>query len=269
MKRGIAAAALAFTLACVALLAVWYYRPTLERASYRGHVRVAAAADLRFALNEIARRFMADHDVKVTTSYGSSGTFFAQLLNEAPFDMFLSADLEYPRQLTVRGLAVPGSEFQYGVGRLVVWVPVSSPLDLQGGALNALAGVSVTHVAIANPQHAPYGRAAVAAMESAGVYAAAQSKLVFGENVEQALQFVQSGAADAGIVALSLALAPPLQAQGRYVEVPLNAYPRIEQGGVILQAAGDVESARAFRAFVIGAEGRAILEQYGFFLPET
>ena len=147
MKLGIAAAALAFTLACVALL-VWYYRPTLERASYKGHVRVAAAADLRFALNEIARRFMADHDVRVTTSYGSSGTFFAQLLNQAPFDMFLSADLEYPRQLTARGLTVPDSEFQYGVGRLVVWVPVSSRLDLQGGALSAVAGASVRHVAI-------------------------------------------------------------------------------------------------------------------------
>jgi molybdate transport system substrate-binding protein len=124
-------------------------------------------------------------------------------------------------------------------------------------------------VAIANPQHAPYGRAAVAAMQAAGVYAAVQPKLVFGENVEQALQFVQSGAADAGIVALSLALAPPLKTQGRYVEVPLSSYPRLTQGGVILQGAADVESARAFQAFLIGDEGRAILKRYGFFLPES
>ena len=119
-----------------------------------------------------------------------------------------------------------------------------------------------------NPEHAPYGRAAIAAMRNAGVYDAARAKLVYGENVEQALQYAQSGAADAAIVALSLALAPPVRSLGRYVDVPLAAYPRIVQGGVILRWAADVEAARALRTFLVGADARAVLEQYGFFLPE-
>jgi molybdate transport system substrate-binding protein len=246
-----------------------YYRPAIERVRPgRPRVRVAAAADLRFALNEVVRRFDVAHHVEVLASYGSSGTFHAQLLNQAPFDMFLSADVEYPRQLSARGLTLPDSEFTYGVGRLVVWVPVASGVDVAGGGLARLADPAVAHIAIANPEHAPYGRAAIAAMRHAGVYDAAKAKLVYGENVEQALQYAQSGAADAGIVALSLALAPPIRAQGRYVDVPLGAYPRIVQGGVILRWAADVEAARALRSFLIGADGKAVLEQYGFFMPE-
>jgi molybdate transport system substrate-binding protein len=124
-------------------------------------------------------------------------------------------------------------------------------------------------VAIANPEHAPYGRAAEQALSTAGVLDAVQPKLVFGENVEQALQFAQSGAVDAGVVALSLAVAPPVRAQGRYVEVPLAEYPAIRQGGAILRWTADADAARALRAFVVGAEGRAVLKQYGFFLPEN
>src|SRR5439155_15242789 len=131
-----------------------------------------------------------------------------------------------PRQLTARGLTVPLSEFEYAVGRLVLWVPSSSPID-PGQGLGALSAAGVAHVAIANPEHAPYGRAAVAALRSAGVYEAVRGKLVFGENVGQALQFVQSGAADAGLVALSLARAPTVEGQGRFVEIPLGTYPRL------------------------------------------
>jgi molybdate transport system substrate-binding protein len=268
VKLRITAAAVAGA-AVLTLALCAYYRPTIERVGRgRPRVRVAAAADLRFALNEVVRRFDAAHDVGVLASYGSSGTFLAQLLNQAPFDMFLSADVDYPRQLSARGLTLPDSEFTYGVGRLVVWVPASSGLDVAGRGLAALADPSVGHVAIANPEHAPYGRAAIAAMRNAGVYDAAKAKLVYGENVEQALQYAQSGAADAGIVALSLALAPPIRSRGRYVEVALGAYPRIVQGGVILRWAADVEAARALRSFLIGADGKAVLEQYGFFMPE-
>lgn len=252
-----------------AVLAIWYDRPTSERAAApRRHVRVAAAADLRFALDALARRFETDHAIAIDPSYGSSGMFYAQLLNRAPFDMYLSADAEYPRQLAARSLTLEGSEFTYAVGRLVVWVPASSTLDVNGRGLGAVADDSVRHVSIANPEHAPYGRAAVAALQSAGIYETVQSKLVFGENVEQALQFVQSGAADAGIVALSLAVAPSVRARGRYVDVPLDAYPRITQGGAILRWAADAEAVRAFRTFLVGAAGRAVLKQYGFFLPE-
>ena len=232
-----------------------------------GVVRVAAAADLRFALDALARQFERSSRFRVQASYGSSGSFYGQLLNAAPFDMFLSADVDYARQLAARQLTIGGSEFIYGVGRLVVWTPSSSSLDIEVAGLRAVTDDAVRHVAIANPQHAPYGRAAVAALRSAGVYNLAQPKLVFGENVEQALQFTQAGSADVAVVALSLALAPPVKRQGRYREIPLNAYPQILQGGVILRWAADADAARELRDFILGADGRAVLKEFGFFLP--
>jgi molybdate transport system substrate-binding protein len=250
---------------CLALAAAGCGRGSTPRA----RVRIAAAADLNVALGALVDRFRAAHDVDVTVSYGSSGTFFAQLLNQAPFDMFFSADLEYPRQLVARGLTVPQSEFSYAVGRLVVWTPLSSPLDVEHQGLRALANPAVAHVAIANPEHAPYGRAAVAALRAAGLLDQIQPKLVYGENVAQALQFAGSGAADAGIVALSLALTPSLKDRARWMEIPIDMYPRMVQGGTILKWAADIEAARSLRAFVIGEEGRAILKQYGFFLPDA
>ena len=177
----------------------------------KGHVRVAAAADLNAALGALIEKFGESHDVDVTVSYGSSGTFYAQLLNRAPFDLFLSADIDYPRQLAARGLTIPDGEFTYAVGRLVVWVRASSAIDPARDGLQSLGGSAVAHVAIANPEHAPYGRAAMAALQTDGILDRVRSKLVYGENVAQALQFVQSGAAEAGIVALSLALAPNLK----------------------------------------------------------
>jgi molybdate transport system substrate-binding protein len=222
---------------------------------------IAAAADLNFALPELARGFHAvDPAVELEVAYGSSGNFYAQIGNRAPFDVFLSADVEYPRRLASAGIGPANSVFTYAVGRLVVWVPWSSPLD----PASALQDSRVKHVAIANPQHAPYGRAAQAALRSLGVYQAVEPKLVLGENIAQTLQFVESGAADTGIVALSLALAPPLRARGRYREIPLDAYPRMEQGGIILK---DSKAAREFRAFLLSTGGRRILKQYGFFVP--
>lgn len=235
----------------------------------RPRIRIAAAADLNVALGALVDRFRASHDVEVTVSYGSSGTFYAQLLNQAPFDMFFSADLEYPRQLAARGLTLAQGEFSYAVGRLVVWTPAASPLDVEHQGLQALTDPAVAHVAIANPDHAPYGRAAVAALRSAGLYDRLQPKLVYGENVAQALQFAGSGAADAGIVALSLALTPSLKDRARWMEIPIDMYPRMVQGGTILKWAVDADAARSLRAFVMGADGRAILKQYGFFPPDA
>jgi len=230
-------------------------------------VRVAAAADLNAALSDLIARFGGSHDVDVSVSYGSSGTFYAQLLNQAPFDLFLSADVDYPNQLAARGLTLPQSEFTYAIGRLALWAPASSPLDLEREGLQALTQASVAHIAIANPAHAPYGRAAVAAMRSAGVYERAQPKLVLGENVAQAMQFVQSGAADAGLVAMALTVAPNVKGKGRLFEVPASSYPRLEQGGTILKWAADVDAARALRGFLLSADGQAILKQYGLSLP--
>jgi molybdate transport system substrate-binding protein len=241
---------------------------TPEGRSAQAAVRIAAAADLRFALEELTALFLKEHsDIALTVSYGSSGTEYAQLVNRAPFDLFLSADVAYPRQLAERGLTLPGSEFTYAVGRIVLWVPASSPIDVASLGMSALKEPTIAHVAIASPEHAPYGRAAEAAMRSAGVYDLVKSKLVFGENVSQALQFVQSGSADLGIVALSLALSPTLARAGRFWEVPLDAYPRIEQGGAILQWASNPDAARSFRSFMLGEEGHAVLKRYGFYLP--
>ena len=193
-------------------------------------------------------------------AYGSSGNFFAQIGNGAPFDVFLSADVEYPRKLAAKGIGVASSLFTYGAGRLVVWVPANSPLD----PATALREGSWNHLAIANPQHAPYGRAAEAVLRGMGIYDRVAPKLVLGENVAQTLQFVESGAADVGIVALSLAVAPSTRALGRYWEIPLDTYPRMEQGGLLLK---DTPAARAFRDFLLSPPGRRILKQYGFYLP--
>jgi molybdate transport system substrate-binding protein len=229
---------------------------------------VAAAADLRFALDELVLQFRAAHPAEdLAITYGSSGNFFAQIQNGAPFDVFLSADVDYPRRLVAASLASKDSLFLYGAGRIVVWVPAGSPLDPAALGIHLLEAASVRHIAIANPQHAPYGRAAVAALRSLGVYDRVAPKLVLGENIAQAFEFVESGAAEVGIVALSLALAPAARTHGRYWEVPQDAYPKIEQGGVILSRAPAGPAAR-FRAFLLSEEARRILKQYGFSVPQ-
>jgi molybdate transport system substrate-binding protein len=231
-------------------------------------VAVAAAADLKFAFDELISAFQNQHPgIKVTATYGASGNFYAQLSNKAPFDLFLSADIEYPRKLIDQGLALNESEFSYAVGHLVVWVPNASKLDLDKLGFQAVADPSVQKLAIANPKHAPYGRAAEAALKKFGVYDEVKDRLVLGENIAQAAQYVESGSADAGLIALSLALAPTMREKGRSWVVPLDAYPRLEQGGVILNWAKDQEAAQALIAFMTSTEGRLILKQYGFLLP--
>ncbi len=231
-------------------------------------VRVAAAADLKFAFDEATAAFQARNPgIAVKPTYGSSGNFFTQLSNGAPFDLFLSADIDYPRKLVEQGMAVKESEFVYAVGHLVVWVPNGSPLDVDKLGLRAVADPGARKVAIANPRHAPYGRAAEAALKHAGVYDRVKGRLVLGENIAQTAQFVESGAADVGLIALSLALAPPMREKGRYWEVPADAFPPLEQGGVVLAGARDAAAARALREFLTGAEGRAVLRKYGFRLP--
>jgi molybdate transport system substrate-binding protein len=228
-------------------------------------VRVAAAADLKFAFEDISSAFRRQHaDIAVTVTYGSSGNLFTQLTNEAPFDLFLSADMSFPRQLMEQGRAEKDSEFRYAVGHLVVWVPNGSALDVNQLGIRAVAEPTVRKIAIANPRFAPYGRAAEAALKHVGVYEPVKDRLVFGDNIAQTAQFVESGAADVGIIALSLALAPTMKGKGHFSEVPPEAYPRLEQGGVVLNWATDKEAARALRDFLIGPDGRTILSKYGF-----
>lgn len=230
-------------------------------------VRVAAAADLKFALDEIADLVASKHpEIEVNPVYGSSGTFLQQIENGAPFDLYLSADLSYPRALVDSGKAAEEDLFSYAVGRLVLWVPDGSPVDPEGG-LEVLTDPALRRVSIANPEHAPYGEAAIAAMKAEDVYDAVRPKLVMGENVAQAAEFVQSGNADAGIVAKSLVLADPVRGVGRWYELPLGLYPRLDQGGVVLSGAHDAEAARTVRDVLLSEPGREILARYGFSLP--
>jgi molybdate transport system substrate-binding protein len=230
-------------------------------------VRIAAAADLKFALDEIITRYKATQPgVDITVTYGSSGNFFQQLSNKAPYDLFLSADAEYPKKLVEAGQAVKGSEFLYARGRIVLWVRNDSTLDIERRGLNALLDPAVQKVAIANPRVAPYGRAAEAALKSAGIYDQVQDRLVLGENIAQTAQFAESGAADVGLIALSLAAAPAMKDKGRYSPVPAELHPPIEQGGAILAWAEDPAATRAFRDYLVGG-GLSVLEHYGFDVP--
>jgi molybdate transport system substrate-binding protein len=230
---------------------------------------VAAASDLKFALDEAIRQFKSQHpEVDVQPIYGSSGNFFTQITNRAPFDIFMSADMEYPRNLEKDGLVLDGSEFTYAVGRLVVWTRSDSPLDVPGLGMQVLLDPSIKKISIANPEHAPYGRAAIAAMQKFGVYDEVKDKFVLGENVSQALEFIDSGTAQAGIVATSLATAPTVRSRGKFFEIPLDSYPRMDQGGVILKNVRDRQAAEQFRTFVLSPECRMIFKQFGFYLPE-
>lgn len=232
-------------------------------------LRIAAAANLRFALDEIVAAWATSHpEARVEPTYGSSGNFFAQIKQGAPFDLFFSADMDYPRRLVEAGLADGSTLRVYAIGQLVVWVPTGSALDVASKGLGALADPSVRRVAIANPEHAPYGRAAMAALEAAGLADVVNPKLVFGDNVDQAAQFVESGNADAGLIPLSLAKAPTLAGRGRFAVVPQELYPPLEQGVVILTKTDRGTTARAFIEFVLGPEGRAILARYGYLAPK-
>jgi molybdate transport system substrate-binding protein len=231
-------------------------------------LRIAAAADLKFAMDELVERYKELAPVKVSVTYGSSGNFFSQIQNGAPFDLFFSADIDYPKKLEAAGLAEPGTLYEYAVGRIVIWMSAKANVDLAKFGWNTLLHDEIQKIAIANPEHAPYGRAAVAALQNAGIYEQVRGKLVYGENISQAAQFVQSGNAQAGIVALSLAISPAMKAGKRW-EIPADAYPPIAQGTVILKSARDKEAARTFIAFVKSDVGRKILERYGFALPST
>jgi molybdate transport system substrate-binding protein len=229
-------------------------------------VRVAAAADLKFALDEVvARLARRQPSIRVETTYGSSGSMHAQLRQRAPYDVYLSADFEYPRDLVSRGIGSDRDLFTYAIGRIVVWVPRSSTLAIEREGLGALADAA--RIAIANPRHAPYGKAAEAALRKAGIWDRVSRKMVLGENVAQAAQFVQSGAADAGIVAKSLAVAPVMRGAGRFWEIPESAHPRLIQGGVILPWVVSREAAVRFRDYLLSDEGRQVLASHGFDLP--
>jgi molybdate transport system substrate-binding protein len=231
-----------------------------------GTVNLAAASDLAYAMNEIARKFQEATGCIVRVSAGSSGNFLSQIENGAPFDVFFSADIEYPKKLEREGLAATGSTYLYAVGKIVLWVRSDSRLDVSRG-FAVLRDPSIRKVSIANPQHAPYGRAAEESLRKAGVYDAVRERLVLGENISQAAQFVESGNAEVGVLALSLVLSPQLKDKGRAWNIPENLYSPIEQGVVVLRGAQNPQGAQQFLGYIKSPATRLLLERYGFTLP--
>ncbi len=232
-----------------------------------GTLTVAAAADLTFALRDLASEFEHQTGTSVRITLGSSGNLYAQIQNGAPFDLFFSADAEYPQRLVQAGLAVPASLIPYAVGELVVYVPKGVQLDLEHRQLDALTSPNVSKISLANPAHAPYGRAAEAALRHAGIYEKVRARLVLGENVAQAAQFVRTGDAQAGLISRSLAQTPELAQAGRYWVVPQEMYPPLVQSAVVLSRAAARGEAERFLDFVRSEAGRKMLRRHGFLDP--
>lgn len=228
---------------------------------------VAAASDLQFAFQEVAARFQKETGHNVKLIFGSSGSFFAQIQNGAPFDIFFSADIDYPRKLEAAGLTEPGTLYSYATGRLVLWAPREAKLDLSRG-LPVLLDPSIKKIAIANPEHAPYGRAAVAALQHEGIYPQVVDKFVLGENISQAASFVVSGGADVGILALSLALSPSMSQKGKYQEIPEGDYPALQQAAIVLKSSRQKDLARQFLSYVKTPRILDLLQSYGFTVPK-
>jgi molybdate transport system substrate-binding protein len=231
-----------------------------------GAISVAAASDLAYVMKEIAGNFEKATGCVVRVIAGSSGNFSSQIENGAPFDLFFSADIEYPKKLESEGFATAGSTYPYAVGKIVLWVRNDSRLDISKG-FAVLRDPSIQKVSIANPQHAPYGRAAEEALRKAGVYDAVKDRLVLGENISQAAQFIESGNADVGVLALSLVLSPPLKDKGRAWTIPENLYSPIQQGAVVLRGAQNPQGAQQFLVYIESPATKSLLERYGFTLP--
>lgn len=229
-------------------------------------IRVAAAADLKFAMEELSAQFESRTGTKVAVTSGSSGNFFAQIQSGAPFDLFFSADMEYPMKLQAAGFAEAGTLYEYALGRIAIWMPAGKMVDASKQGWSVLLDSHIQKIAIANPDLAPYGRAAVSSLQKAGIYEQVKHKLVYGENISQAAQFVQSGNAQAGIIALSLALSQGMK-EGRIWEIPAEMHPPINQGVVVLKTAKNKNMARAFLDFVKNESGRKILRKHGFSVP--
>src|SRR5271165_1432909 len=240
--------------------------PAVIAAQTKAELVVAAAADLSSALKEIADDYQKKTGVEVKLSFGASGALTQQIENGAPFDLFFSADMDYPRQLIAAGDADGATLYQYAVGKLVLWAPADSQLDFEHKGMNVLLDPSVKKIAIANPQHAPYGRAAVAALKHYALYEKVSDRLVLGENVGQAAQFAESGNAQVGFVALAHAVAPSMQGKGKYWEVPADAYPPLAQGVVVLTHSQHKKEAADFLQYV--KDNAAVLKKYGFSLPQ-
>jgi len=231
------------------------------------NILIAAASNLRFAMHGICQGFQEENlSIQTKVSYGSSGNFFAQIKQGAPFDIFFSADSTYPELLEEEGLTAEGTQKVYAVGKIVLWFSKESKVNPDKGML-IITSSDVKKLAIANPRHAPYGRATEESLRYYGLWEKVKGKLIYGENVSQTAQFVHTGAADAGIVALSLALSPKMLHEGKYRVIPHESHDDIEQVYVVLKKGKGKESIKKFLDFFHGEKGSQILSRYGFVIP--
>lgn len=225
---------------------------------------IAAASDLKFAMDEIIASFEATHPRdEIGVVYGSSGKFHAQIQQGAPIDIFFSADVAFAKSLRAEGLAVSEPTF-YAIGRIVLW---SATRDASKMSLKELNDPTLHKVAIANPAHAPYGKRAEEALRSVGLWEKLRDKLVIGENVAQTAQFAQTGAADIGVIALSLAINPELRSKGGYALIPDTLHSPLEQAYVITRRGGEKALSKVFARYMTSTEARRIMIRYGFALP--
>lgn len=228
-------------------------------------VTVVAASDLSHAFEALVQGFGKQQpEITVLVSYGASGSLTAQIKEGAPFDVFFSADMDYPEALKELGLVTAAGVRPYALGQLVVWAPPGSPAPLAQDGVGALTSPLVKHIAIANPQHAPYGRAAVAALKALRLHDVVEPKLVYGENVSQTTQLTQSGAAELGLISRSMTLAPATRGRGEVLELPPGLYPPIVQGVAVLNRATHAEAAQLLVEFVRSKAGQDILVEHGF-----
>jgi molybdate transport system substrate-binding protein len=227
----------------------------------RLQITVAAASDLTAGFEEIGREFEATQNIKVVFVFGSTGMLTRQIENGAPMDLFAAANVAYVNQLEQKGLIVPDTKAIYARGRITLWTTADSPLKVE--TVSDLTRPEIKRVAIANPDHAPYGLAAKQALESAGVWESVKPKLVYGDNIRQTLQYAETGNVDVSIVALSLSQ----QSKGRWTLVPEQLHQPIDQGLAVIKSTHNEQAARAFASFVTGPRGKEILGKYGFAFP--
>ncbi|MDP2830013.1 MAG: molybdate ABC transporter substrate-binding protein [Sulfuricellaceae bacterium] len=230
-----------------------------------GDLRIAAASDLKFAMAEVVANFRISRPGdNIEVIYGSSGKFLTQIVNGAPFDLYFSADIAYPRELEQKGLTA-GPVRPYAVGRIVLW---SLRPELARLSLKQLSASTIRKFAIANPQHAPYGLRAREALQHQGVWDALQPKLVMGENISHTAQFIDSGAADVGIVALALVLSPGMKDRGAWSLIPAEWHAPLQQGYAITRRAAGNPLASDFARYLDSPPARAVLHRYGFTQPD-
>lgn len=236
----------------------------LSAPAHAGALAIAAAADLKFAMEEIVAAFRHAHPAdRIETIYGSSGKFHTQIRQGAPFDLYFSADIRYPQMLAEEGLAASAVR-PYAFGRIVLW---STSRDARTMKLADLADPSIGRIAIANPRHAPYGKRAEEALRAAGLWEKVESRLVMGENIAQTAQYVQTGNADIGIIALALALNRELASKGGYALIPDHLHQPLEQGFIVTRRAAGNRLAEQFADYMSTPEARRVMVKYGFVLP--